>query len=560
MDPNVKSESGRNVVRDANDVISSAGVFFREFKSIQSNSLNDINSPRDPFDVRAIDNCTSIPDPANFKVGAVNVRRVEPRNTPTMINAMFSNRNFWDSRAQDVFNGVNPFGKRDPNAWVYDNPDGGVFGQATPVKIAITNSSLASQAVGPPTNEFEMSCLNRTFPDVGHKMLFSSPTPLAEQDVSPNDSALGRLSNARLNRGSKGLAVKYAELVALAFQPRWWASVCPVNTTNAGSRPQIEANFSLFWGLSVGAYMETLRADQTPVDQFFEGSNTALSDSALRGLKLFESAGGERPSPVRNPTTRVDSFLADNTTPADLRCTTCHGGPETTGASIDAVTNDARLERMAMATVAPRRTCAIYDAGHFNTGVRRTNDDISLGAKDNFGNSFGETQLAIDGTLRSLVPTARVPFGLVPPIGGTTNCDGANVLGTFKAPQLRNVDLTGPYFHNGGQLTLRQVIDFYNRGGDFNNIVEFDPNVHRLSLGERDKNDLVSFLKALTDERVAFERAPFDHPSICVANGAVGTERGVTVGSPLPGGGPAARAQDQRLCVDATGENGLARS
>jgi len=39
--------------------------------------------------------------------------------------------------------------------------------------------------------------------------------------------------------------------------------------------------------------------------------------------------------------------------------------------------------------------------------------------------------------------------------------------GAFKTPGLRNVELTAPYFHNGGQLTLEQVVDFYNRGGDF---------------------------------------------------------------------------------------------
>src|SRR5881398_2761029 len=42
-----------------------------------------------------------------------------------------------------------------------------------------------------------------------------------------------------------------------------------------------------------------------------------------------------------------------------------------------------------------------------------------------------------------------------------------NRFGSFKAPQLREVELTGPYFHNGGKLTLRQVVDFYVRGGDF---------------------------------------------------------------------------------------------
>ena len=39
--------------------------------------------------------------------------------------------------------------------------------------------------------------------------------------------------------------------------------------------------------------------------------------------------------------------------------------------------------------------------------------------------------------------------------------------GAFKAPPLRNVEMTGPYFHTGSFLTLRQVVDFYMRGGDF---------------------------------------------------------------------------------------------
>ena len=33
--------------------------------------------------------------------------------------------------------------------------------------------------------------------------------------------------------------------------------------------------------------------------------------------------------------------------------------------------------------------------------------------------------------------------------------------GAFKAPPLRNVELTGPFFHTGSFLTLRQVVDFY---------------------------------------------------------------------------------------------------
>ena len=49
----------------------------------------------------------------------------------------------------------------------------------------------------------------------------------------------------------------------------------------------------------------------------------------------------------------------------------------------------------------------------------------------------------------------------------------------MKAPQLRNVELTGPYFHTGSYLTLRQIVDFYMRGGDFpiTNAEDRDPNL-----------------------------------------------------------------------------------
>jgi cytochrome c peroxidase len=92
--------------------------------------------------------------------------------------------------------------------------------------------------------------------------------------------------------------------------------------------------------------------------------------------------------------------------------------------------------------------------------------------------------------------------------------------GSFKVPGLRNVALTAPYFHNGGQATLRQVVDFYDRGGDFGpQNADFDPIVRPLNLTEQEKDQLVAFLEALTDERTRWEKAPFDHPSLSLANG-----------------------------------------
>jgi hypothetical protein len=97
-------------------------------------------------------------------------------------------------------------------------------------------------------------------------------------------------------------------------------------------------------------------------------------------------------------------------------------------------------------------------------------------------------------------------------------------MGNFKVSSLKNVELTGPYMHNGGILTLRQMIDFYARGGDFpiTNESERDPLIRDLHvefetfLTEADKVALVDFMLALTDERVRYERAPFDHPEIII--------------------------------------------
>jgi hypothetical protein len=48
---------------------------------------------------------------------------------------------------------------------------------------------------------------------------------------------------------------------------------------------------------------------------------------------------------------------------------------------------------------------------------------------------------------------------------------------------LRNLELTAPYFHNGGQRTIRQVVEFYDRGGDFRerNVQNIDFEIGKLS-------------------------------------------------------------------------------
>ena len=91
-------------------------------------------------------------------------------------------------------------------------------------------------------------------------------------------------------------------------------------------------------------------------------------------------------------------------------------------------------------------------------------------------------------------------------------------LSKFKVPTIRNVELTGPYFHTGGYLTLRQVVDFYDRGGNFPGS-NTDSQIRPLGLTSTEKDALVAFMLALTDERTRCEKAPFDHPSIDIPAG-----------------------------------------
>lgn len=70
--------------------------------------------------------------------------------------------------------------------------------------------------------------------------------------------------------------------------------------------------------------------------------------------------------------------------------------------------------------------------------------------------------------------------------------------GKFRAPTLRNIELTAPYMHDGRLQTLEEVIDHYNSGGKPAD--NKDPLLHNLGLTEENKRDLIAFLKTLTDE------------------------------------------------------------
>jgi cytochrome c peroxidase len=70
----------------------------------------------------------------------------------------------------------------------------------------------------------------------------------------------------------------------------------------------------------------------------------------------------------------------------------------------------------------------------------------------------------------------------------------------YRTPTLRNVELTAPYMHDGSLATLREVVDFYDRGGNSNPLL--DPLMTPLYLSEADKRALVAFMRTLTGSNV----------------------------------------------------------
>ena len=538
------SNSG-NVVSDTNDVVSSQGVVLTDFVDIV---------PGSPVDVGTV-----IPDPT-FTVDVdgtpVQVRRVEPRNTPSVINAVFNFDNFWDGRANNIFNGNNPFGPADPRQHLIVNNAGNLATEA----LRLRQSSLASQAAGPPLSDFEMSYRGRTWPKLGKKML--SLTPLAQQEVSSTDSRLGFLA---LPGG--GLNTSYAAMIQAAFPPQYWNNTTQKVVFDTDGIPsflpwdgitqlttdeytQMEANFGVFFGIAVQMYETTLVADDSKFDRFMDGSG-ALTNEETIGMNTFNGAGGCILCHDGGTMRDVDTVLIQGRDPATDIPIPLNQNPINANEFMQIVTG-----------------FGIYDNGYHNTGVRPSgnpddlapdflsydglvtvNEDIGRGGTTGLGGTLTEISLSrgilglqeigfAPSQKPNLAPLPAHMAGWVPPLplgflpsdtspfaGRVTN------FGAFKTPGLRNIALTGPYMHNGGLSTLRQVVDFYVRGGDFatTNDMNFDSQgltvlpllrdsgaIPGLPTPEQLRDGLVQFMMALTDQRVANESAPFDHPEIFV--------------------------------------------
>jgi cytochrome c peroxidase len=489
-------------------------------------ALDLATDSNDVVSSQGIHHPAAVVDPLGFQVNGVNTRRVEPRNTPSVINAVFNHRQFWDGRAENVFNGVNHLGERDSGARVFRADD-----PARPIEVhvALADSSLASQAVAPIVSDIEMASPGRTPQEVGRALAegqrkqgkkLAAVRPLAKQQVAATDSVLGTMSRWP----QKGLDFnRYDQMIKAAFHEQWWRSSkvirvnpdgsktlfsknkgeCGTSNCEANEYSLMQYNFALFFGLAVQLYEATLVSDDTPWDRFRRQHATAADPA----LNPWVNTNPDHISRLALFGAHLFNDRARGAT--NIRCSNCHEQAELT---------DASARRIAELGTVRNRDGNVIDRGFNNIGVRPTADDLGVGTTDAFG--------PLSFTRRMFPAAAPASFQ-----NAVVN-KGFGVQGAFKIPSLRNVALTAPYFHNGEARTLHEAVELYSRGGNVAPVQEIDgTQIEPLgvpTLSPEEIDAIVAFLESLTDERVLYRRAPFDHPQLFVPNGHPGDPTGVT--------------------------------
>ncbi|MFM8219475.1 MAG: hypothetical protein ACKOJF_11200, partial [Planctomycetaceae bacterium] len=485
-------------------------------------------------------------------------RQALERNAPTVVNAALYDRLFHDARASNVFNGYDHLGDdagRDGyGKWVLKH------GCWHRVLVRIPNAALASQATAPLLSTSEMSWFGRQYHHVARKLLAPGVRPLQTQLVSCTDSVLGGyVSPLPGEQAGMGLQTTYRELFRQAFRPEFVSDHCvPAVAERDGptGQPlrlsQLEANFSLLWGLAIQAYEQTLISGQSPLDDILDRTRRGVPQSkdlatqqALWGLKLFqehacadchllpEFAGATYATlygPVLEFEGPLDAINADEEQ---------NGFMEWQQARSRGAIRPALIESMFFR---PNLANRLYDGGIYNLGV--TTDvpgqkgfDVGNGGEVGLdltsqGEAVASTANAFGSGLFSDVLMRDVP--LMYSRARRFDEQRSVARGAFKTATLRNVELTAPYFHDGSHSTLDDVMEHYeepkNNLDQKNRLlhaaliadppepietnVPKSPLVAQYQMNPRDA--VIHLMKMLTDPRVKHGAPPFDGPSLLV--------------------------------------------
>jgi cytochrome c peroxidase len=189
---------------------------------------------------------------------------------------------------------------------------------------------------------------------------------------------------------------------------------------------------------AIAAYERTLASFDSPFDHFIAGEANAISDSAKRGWELSNTKA---------------------------RCHLCH-----------ALTDNQRDPTL------------FIDNDFHNIGIGIIRHHVVPLAQQ------AERELA-QGHLAA-IDTAAITSEMSV-LGRFLVTRKQSDIASFKTPGLRNVLVTGPYFHDGSMQTLWDVMDHYNKGDGITD-PWLDKDMQPLALSESEIDDVVTFLASLT--------------------------------------------------------------
>jgi len=192
---------------------------------------------------------------------------------------------------------------------------------------------------------------------------------------------------------------------------------------------------------AIASYERTQFSFDSPFDHFIAGDKNAISESAKRGWELFNTRA---------------------------RCNKCHA-----------------------LTEQKRDATYFTDNDFHNIGIGIIRHDVvglACQAEQliNSGNATAIDHAAIQTNMSAL--------------GRFLITKKDSDIASFKTPNLRNVLVTAPYFHDGSQDTLWDVLDHYNHGDGTHNSY-LDEDIQPLALSEGEIDDVVAFLATLTSVR-----------------------------------------------------------
>jgi cytochrome c peroxidase len=200
------------------------------------------------------------------------------------------------------------------------------------------------------------------------------------------------------------------------------------------------------YGKAIEAYLRKLVSRNAPFDRYVAGRREAISTEARAGLKLFVGKAG---------------------------CVRCHSGP---------MFSDDDFHVIGLKIDTGRSPHADPAEPGRSANQPLICDPATAGGDFNVNGPFSDD------------PNTQRNGGF---------CKSKIPAGLWRTKSLRQVAETAPYFRSGQAVTLEEVIDFYDRGGDPDGTFQGGPKeIQPLHLSAEEKRQLKEFLKALTGEPV----------------------------------------------------------